>query len=89
MKTVVFLIWSPVHSIKRYLLVADQFSKLKIKTIFLDFEGKFENVINEYISDLNINHKPHYESYSYEKKTNKSYNTLSKKIKTYISFIVL
>ena len=89
MKTVVFLIWSPVHSIKRYLLVADQFSKLKIKTIFLDFEGKLENVIDEYISDLNINHKPHYESYSYDNKTNKSYNTLSKKIKTYISKIIV
>lgn len=64
MKTAVFLIWSTTHSIGRYLLVANELSKLKVKTIFLDFEGNKNDIINDYCLELKIKNKPECVSYN-------------------------
>ena len=60
MKTIVFLIWTPIHSIHRYLLIAQRLSELNIKSVFLDLAGDLQSIIKERTKELNLGYSPEY-----------------------------
>ena len=82
MKTMVFDMVS-YHSIGRYLLVANELSKLRIKTIFLDFEGKFKTIIDNNLIELGIQNLPHYASYKKNQTPRKAHPWFYMKIKSF------
>ena len=88
MKTMVFLIWSSTHSITRYLLVANELSKLRIKTIFLDFEGKFKTIIDNNLIESGIQNLPHYASYKKNQTPRIARHWFYMKIKSLLKYII-